>query len=239
MLLPCSEHEAAIMRAMGLRQPIEVVPLWIDLAAIRATPSYEVVEPPGRPRLLFIGQLTPRKGYDLLVRALPAVLQAHPTAVVGIVSGLNPADRAAMEQMAAELGVAHAVQFLGRVDDAHLVNLFRTSDLYVTPTRYEGFGLTLLEAMAAGCPIVTSDIPVVNEIVRHGVNGWLTRYDDPAALAAGIIHLLGEPELRASLVRAGERVLQERFDEAVLIERIETAYRQAIAGRRMLPGKER
>lgn len=236
LLLPCSEHEATIMRAMGLTQTMAVVPLWIDTAAMRATPASEVIEPAGRPRLLFIGQLTPRKGYDLLVRALPAVLQAHPTTVLGIVSGLNPADRAAMEQMAADLGVAQAVHFLGRVADEQLINLFRTSDLYVTPTRYEGFGLTLLEAMAGGCPVITSTIPVVDEIVEHGVNGWLVRYDDPAALADGIIRLLDEPDLRSGLVRGGERVLRERFDEAALIERIETAYGQAIAGRAR-PGK--
>jgi glycosyltransferase involved in cell wall biosynthesis len=231
LLLPCSEHEAMIMRSMGLAQPIAVVPLWIDTASIRATPRSEPNEPAGRPRLLFIGQLTPRKGYDLLVRALPAVLRAHPTAVLGIVSGLNPADRAAMEQMAADLGVAHAVTFLGRVADEHLVNLFRSADLYVTPTRYEGFGLTLLEAMAAGCPVITSAIPVVDEIVEHGVNGWLVRYGDPAALADGIIHLLANPELREGLVRGGERVLRERFDETMLIERIEAAYEQAIMER--------
>ena len=232
MLLPCSEHEATIMRAMGLTQPMTTVPLWIDTAAIRATAVSEVTEPAGRPRLLFIGQLTPRKGYDLLVRALPAVLQAHPTTVLGIVSGLNPADRAAMEQSAAELGVAHAIHFLGRVADDHLINLFRSSDLYVTPTRYEGFGLTLLEAMAGTCPVVTSDIPVVDEIIEHGVNGWLVRYNDPAALADGIIHLLAAPDLRAALVEGGQRVLHERFAETALIERIETAYRQAIDARK-------
>ena len=239
VLLPCSEHEATIMHAMGLRQPMEVVPLWIDVLAIRATPPMEIAEPAGSPRLLFIGQLTPRKGYDLLVRALPAVLKAYPSTVLGIVSGLNPADRAAMEAMAAELGVTGVIRFLGRVDDAHLVNLFRASDLYVTPTRYEGFGLTLLEAMAAGCPIVTSAIPVVDEIVQHGVNGWLARYDDPADLAAGIVRLLGDPELRAELVRGGERMLREHFAEAKLIERIEAVYAGAISGRRAAYSKER
>ena len=209
-----------------------MVPLWIDTAAIRATPASEVAEPVGRPRLLFIGQLTPRKGYDLLVRALPAVLQAHPTTVLGIVSGLNPADRAAMEQMAAELGVAHAIHFLGRVADDHLINLFRVSDLYVTPTRYEGFGLTLLEAMAGDCPVITSDIPVVDEIVEHGVNGWLVRYNDPAALADGIIHLLASLHCAPRWCRAASACCANASTETVLIERIETAYEQAIDARK-------
>ena len=232
-LLPCSEHEAAIMRAMGLRQPLKVVPLWIDVSAIHATPDEHVDDHPSPithhrsgPTLLFIGQLTPRKGYDLLVRALPAVLERHPTTHVQIVSGLNPADRAAMEAMARELDVLDHIEFLGRVADARLVNLFRAAELYVTPTRYEGFGLTLLEAMAARAPIVTSDIPVVNEIVRHAENGWLVPYNNPAELAQAIVHLLDNPQLRRKLVEGGERTLRERFDEATLVQEIETVYEQ-------------
>ena len=100
---------------------------------------------------MFIGQLTPRKGYDLLVQALPEVLRYHPATTVHVVSGLNQADRAAMEAMATEAGVLDHIVFRGRVADADLINLLRSADLYVTPTRYEGFGLTLLEAMAAPC----------------------------------------------------------------------------------------
>ncbi len=180
-------------------------------------------------RLLFIGQLTPRKGYDLVVRALPQVVARYPNARLQIVSGLNHADRAAMEAMAGELGVEAFVTFLGRVDDAALVNLFRNATVYVTPTRYEGFGLTLLEAMAAPCPIVTSDIPVVRDIIEHGRNGWLTAYDDPGALAQGIIRLLDDAPLRQSLVAGGREVLAERFNEQTQVARIEAVFRQAIA----------
>ncbi len=103
-------------------------------------------------RLLFIGQLTPRKGYDLVVRALPQVVARYPNARLQIVSGLNHADRAAMEAMARELGMEAYVTFLGRVDDAALVNLFRNATVYVTPTRYEGFGLTLARSDGGPMP---------------------------------------------------------------------------------------
>jgi glycogen synthase len=237
-LLPCSEHEAGILRTMDLTQRMEVVPLWIDLEAMRdqeignrgrGTGDREQKDAiTQHPTLLFIGQLTPRKGYDLIVRALPNVLRRHPDTVLQIVSGLNPADRARMEQMARQLGVAAQVMFLGRVDDVQLHGLFRNASLYITPTRYEGFGLTLLEAMACGAAIIASDIPVVNEIVHHAENGWLVRYDDPGALAEGIVHLLDRPELRRRLIVGGARTLRERFDGAQLITQVERIYRRSI-----------
>ncbi len=227
MLMPLSRHEAGVMRAMHLTQEQVVVPQWVDVEAIRAMPR-ETTVPNARPLLLFIGQLTPRKGYDLIVRALPRVLQQYPATRLQIVSGLNPADRAAMETMARDLGVVEHVDFLGRVDDARLVNLYRSADLYVTPTRYEGFGLTLLEAMAVGCPIVATDIPVVDEIIRHGENGYLVPYDDPAGLAAGIVHLLDDPALRLRLVAGGERTLREQFDEELLVARIEQVFGELV-----------
>ena len=235
-LLPCSDYEAGVMRAMGLTQPEETIPLWLDFAALEAVPL-ETVELP-RPALLFIGQLTPRKGYDLLLRALPLVVERYPEATVQYVSGLNLEDQAKLQAMARELGVEGRINLRGRVADPDLVNLYRAADVYITPTRYEGFGLTLLEAMAAGCPLVTTDIPVVNEIVQHGRNGWLARYDDPADLARGILALLDDPALRRRLVEGGRETIATTYREADLAARIEAVLYNAIRkGARSHPKK--
>ncbi|MBA3946468.1 MAG: glycosyltransferase family 4 protein [Herpetosiphonaceae bacterium] len=234
-LLPCSEHEANVMRSMGLEQTSTVVPLWIDVAHVSAMPAR--VSPGPHPTILFIGQLTPRKGYDLLVRALPEVLKYHPKTTVQVVAGLNEADRLVMEALAAEMGVRDQIIFRGRVDDAELVNLLRAADVYVTPTRYEGFGLTLLEAMAAPCPIVASAIPVVNEIVEHGVSGWLVAPNDVAALAEGIVRVLGDAGLRARLCQGGRAALSSQFDEQALICEIERVYRRVSARPRRYTAK--
>jgi len=230
-LVAISQHEADCLRYMGLRQPITVIPQWLDFTAIETIP-YESIEV-ARPSLLFIGQLTPRKGYDLLLHALPAVVERYPSATVQLVSGLNLEDRKALEQIAQTLDVIEHVQILGRVEDAQLVNLYRAADLYVTPTRYEGFGLTLLEAMTAGCPLVTTNIPVVNEIIQHGNNGWLTRYDDPRDLAAGILRLLDDSTLRQQLIAGGRETIATRFRETELVGRLEAVFRRVLeAGRR-------
>lgn len=217
--VPVSRHEAEALRRAGWPQPQTLLPLWLDFEAIWATPRRPIALP--RPALLFIGQLTPRKGYDLLVRALPRVAQRYPGVSLQVVSGLNQEDRRRLEALARELGVWERIVLRGRVEDAELINLYRSVDVYVTPTRYEGFGLTLLEAMAAGCPLIASDIPVVNEIVTHTVNGWLARYDDPDDLACAILRLLEDEALRQRLVAGGAQTIAERFREEQLVARLE------------------
>jgi glycosyltransferase involved in cell wall biosynthesis len=225
-LLPCSEHEATIMRKMGLRQPMTVVPLWINGEELSV--EHGALLNSSRPAVLYIGQLTRRKCYDLMVEAMPQVLARYPTATFLFVSH-NPEQRAHMLALAAERGVAERLRFLGRLSDAELQALYRAVDLYAFPSRYEGFGLPLLEAMAAGCPVVTTNIPVLDELVCHGENGWLVRYNNAVSLAEGICALLGDPALRARLVEGGRRTLRERFDETRLVARIEAVFNTTTA----------
>lgn len=249
-LIPCSEFEAMMMRRFGLTQPQTVVPLWIDRAFIESTPCTRITNPrllgdaaphdstttattaitttspdiPPRPWLLFVGQLTTRKGYDLAIECLPSIIAAYPQASLLIVSGINQAQREHTMQLAHKLGVAEHIHILGYLPDDELINLYRSSDALLFPTRFEGFGLPLLEAMAAECPIITTDIPVVNEIVQNGENGILVPYGNAAALAQATIRLLNNDALRSQLIRGGKTTLRERYDEDKLVNTIHQVY---------------
>jgi glycogen synthase len=226
-LIPCSRHEAVEMRRMGFAKPMTIVSQWIEPAAIAAA-SEPPVSSVSRPWLLFVGQLTPRKGWDLAVAALPAIRRRYPTASLLVVSGLNPAGRDEVLRKSAGLGIAEHVHFLGRLEDAELGRLFHDCDAYLAPSRYEGFGLTLLEAMAAGAPIVASEVPAVNEIVRHEQNGLLFPPDDEGALAAATLRVLDDAPLRDRLREAGTRTLREQFDPDRLLGELEAVYRQVV-----------
>ncbi|MFN8476921.1 MAG: glycosyltransferase family 4 protein, partial [Kouleothrix sp.] len=229
-LAPCSEFEAGMMRKLGMHQLQTMIPLWIDDQSIRTTPRIPPPLSQPRPWLLFVGQITPRKGYDLAVRALPTILAQYPTATLLVVSGLNQAQRSELLQLAQQLGVERHIEMLGFLPDAELVNLFRASDTLLFPTRYEGFGLPLLEAMAAECPIVTTDIPVVREIVTDQQNGLLVAPNDAVALAKATLQLLDTPALRQKLIAGGQATLRTRFAEATLAPQIEQFYRDVVAG---------
>lgn len=230
-LVPCSQFEADELQRMGIIQPASVVPLWIDTATIKATPVVlpDIAAP--RPWLLFVGQITPRKGYDLALQAMPQILRQHPTASLLMVSGINHAEHEQAIRLSDELGITEHIHFLGRVNDATLINLFRHCDVYLTPTRYEGFGLTLLEAMAARAPIVASRIPVVDEIVRDGENGLLAEYNNPEAFAAATLQILADSALALRLQAGGERTCQVWYNPTRLTAQLEAVY-DAILSRR-------
>ncbi|HEX5506254.1 MAG TPA: glycosyltransferase family 4 protein [Thermomicrobiales bacterium] len=226
-LIAISAHEARVLRRYGLPAArIATIPQWIDVAYQDALPQEPAALDLPRPLLLYVGQLKYRKGFDVLAAAMPLVLRDYPTASFVFV-GHSPLHRDALEASARASGVADHLHLLGRPDPAELHRLYRAADALLLPTRYEGFGLPPLEAMAAGCPVVTTDVPAVNELVRDGENGLLARYGDPASLAATLGRLLADPALRARLVAAGRETVTARYDGDRLVARIEAVYREA------------
>lgn len=228
-LIAISNHERETLIAMSLpAERIATIPLWIDVAHAASLPQEPADLDLPRPILLYVGQLKYRKGFDLLAQAMPLVRERYPTASFVFV-GHSPRQLAALEEIARANGTTDALHILGRPDPTELYRLYRAVDALVFPSRYEGFGLPPLEAMAAGCPVITTDVPVVNESVRDGENGLLAPYNDPAALAATIIRLLGDPALRAHLIAGGHTTLAERFNGDLLTERVVAVYEEAIS----------
>jgi glycogen synthase len=111
------------------------------------------------------------------------------------------------------------------ISEEEKLALLRASDVLPFPSRYEGFGLPLLEGMAAETPVISTDIPVVNEIIEHGNNGLLIPYDDSAALACTLLDVLEDANLRARLVAGGRATLATRFVPEQLAARVLEVYR--------------
>ncbi|HEX5692548.1 MAG TPA: glycosyltransferase family 4 protein [Roseiflexaceae bacterium] len=222
-----SHHELGLLERMGFaRERCEVIPLWIEDAP-PLVPDESVLKGVERPIVLFIKQLTPRSGYDVLVESIPTVAARHPTATFVVVSH-NPARQAEMRARAEQLGVSGNLHFAGRVSEEQKLALLRAASCIALPSRYEGFGLPLLEAMQAGLPPIASDIPVIDEIVSDGEDGLLFERENPAALAGAILRLLDDAALRARLIAGGRAKLARDFDEDRLVERLLACYAKAI-----------
>jgi phosphatidylinositol alpha-mannosyltransferase len=175
----------------------------------------------GTPNVLFVGRHEPRKGLLDLLKAHRILRRTgHENRL--LIVGSGPQEREARRYVATR-GL-QAVEFLGRVSDAEKAQLFRTADVYASPaTGGESFGIVLLEAMAAGAPIVASDIHGYKGVVRRGREGLLVPPHDPKELATAIARLLDEPELRESM-RAAGRARAEEFSWPRVTARVEEYY---------------
>ncbi len=224
MVIACSEHERGIWSELGIES--ETIPLWVDAPFIAEMRGEKFPQDFSRPVILFVGQFKYRKGFDVLARAMPEVLRDFPNATFLFV-GHSPIHRRELELIAKKDGTSEHLQILERVSEEDKVRLYNSADMYVLPTRYEGFGLPPLEAMAAGCPVIASDIPVVDEVVQHEYNGLLVPRDEPRALAQTIARLLRDAPLRARLIQNGFETLK-RFDENDLVARNEKVYERVM-----------
>jgi glycosyltransferase involved in cell wall biosynthesis len=150
--------------------------------------------------ILFVGAVRPFKGVDTLIAAFARLADAWPEVGLAVAGGYGVALDAAMAQ-AAQAGVAARVRFLGHVPDDELVLLYNAATVLAHPSRFEGFGLTVLEAMACGTPVVCSTAASLPEVA--GDAALLVPADDPEALAAALDRLLRDADLRHTLRAAG------------------------------------
>ena len=208
---------------------VTVIPYGIDAARFESADPAAVTalrqQYPG-PLLLFVGQLRYYKGVEFLIRALPQV----PTATALLVGGESSTQRSALETLTRELGVAERVRFLGQ-REAELPALYHAADVFVLPSieRSEAFGIVQLEAMAAGCPVVSCDVGTgVAWVNQHGQTGLVVPPRQPEALAAALDELLADPTRRAALGAAGRERVRAHFTHARLLDALDALYARTL-----------
>lgn len=212
-----------------------------DLLAIepkaRITTIYNGIDPapfgialppePGiaSPFILAVGHFEPRKNYDNLVRAF-ALIAARPDSPRLVIIGKDGGSLAATRQRVDELGLAGQIDLLHSVDDARLVSLYRAARLLVFPSTYEGFGIPLLEAMAADLPLALSNIAVFRELTEDRAAYFDAH--DPAAMTSVMLDVLGSPECQAEQRAYGRRRLAD-FTFATLAAQLNALHRRTVA----------
>ena len=219
-----SEHtrRKALALGLGLRDT-SVAHSGLDPAFLDPAP-----ERPWAWRLLYVGRIDPRKGVQTAVEALP-LLPAE--AGLDIVGGWDPGEEDRLRALAARLGLADRVRFLGHRGRDDLVAAYGDADVVVFPVVWEEpWGLVPLEAMGRGRPVVATGRGGSGEYLRDGENCLLFGAEDPGALAAAVHRLAGDPDLRRRL-RAGGLQTAPQHTEAVLNEAVEAAVARAF-GRR-------
>lgn len=199
-VLATSDHEARDLARLGVRRNrISTVPWGVDTRMF--TLNGPVAPRNGMPRVLAV--TPPNEGLDDLISALPAVTCTELVVVGGQCERLRA--------LAARLGVADRVSFLGRVPHSEMPALFRSADVVACPQWREAFGVVPLEAMACGVPVVVSAVGGLAESVVHDVTGLHVRPRDPAQLARALRSLLGDDTRRQELGAAGQDRTHVRY----------------------------
>lgn len=165
-------------------------------------------------------RLSDQKGITFLLQAMPRILARHPDTTL-LIAGDGDL-RMDLEREARELGIASRVKFCGPRKD--IPELLKVLDLYVLPSKWEGLPMVILEAMAAGCPIVATDVGGNSTAVVDGVTGTLVPPQDPDALADAVIRLLDSPDLLKTYAEKGKSRFRERFSAETMARQYERLY---------------
>jgi len=143
------------------------------------------------------GLMYHRKGFHLLMHAFRKVIKEYPIARL-VLAGEGP-EKTRLQKLSKDLGLSNKVIFLPKLSNDRLVYEINTSQIVVIPSLWEGFGLTVLEAMACKKPVIAFNIPAISELITNGLNGLLAPRGDVDALASSIVHLLNDKDLREKI----------------------------------------
>ncbi|MBI3446527.1 MAG: glycosyltransferase [Magnetospirillum sp.] len=165
--------------------------------------------PPGAPLIVAMGRLHPNKAFDVLLRAVEQVHDCYLW-----IAGEGP-QRAELEALAAHLAVKPRVRFLGWRDD--VAALYEAGDIFVCPSRHEPLGNVVIEAWAAGRPVIAAASQGPKQLIRDGIDGLLVPVEDDKALAGALRRLIADPAGAGSLAAAGRRAYEASFTEDAVV----------------------
>ncbi|MDX1563787.1 MAG: glycosyltransferase [Phycisphaeraceae bacterium] len=162
-----------------------------------------------------VGRAATNKGYDLLIRSLPHVLEKVPDARLVLAVGANAKrDRRLIEdwkELAEQLGVTERIQWLDYIPDEEMADRYRSAGIFALSSRYEPFGMTAAEAMACGTPTVITQHGGLQDFIEDGRHALVCDPQDPEAFGATLARPLENPDLRKTLSKAGARHAHDRF----------------------------
>jgi glycosyltransferase-like protein len=165
--------------------------------------------------ILFVGGLEARKGLEHLFLAVENLMSEHPNMRLtvlgrsGLTSGRSYDERRLFSILAKRLGIGKKVRFLEQIDDAQLPSLYSLCDIFILPSRMEGWGLAIMEAMAMMKPVIATRVGGIPELVKHGKTGYLVDRGDVLGLSEAMAGLIEDAPLREKMGREGRKSIEK------------------------------
>lgn len=199
----------------------------IDVAHWNATSK-----PPKRTGELVVatvGNIRRVKGHDVFIKAAASIVSRFPNVSFSIAGGvLEPAYFAELQELVRDLGLSNHLHFAGGITNLH--EYLSATDIFVLPSRSEGFSNAIVEAMAASLPVVATDVGGNAEAVQDGVSGLIVPSEDPKALAVAITRLLTDPSMALEMGMAGKKLAAEKFTTEAMMRQVTLVYARLLTG---------
>jgi glycosyltransferase involved in cell wall biosynthesis len=207
-----ANRHLALRHGVGSASKLVTIHNGITDTSLRAEPSTDTT-----PKIIVVARFAPQKNHSLLLRAMAGL--PHPFRLVFVGDGPT---RQAVEMQGYELGLSDRIDFLGQRHDVE--EILANSHIFALPTNWEGFPLSILEAMRAGLPVIASDVGGVREAVTDGETGFLVPAGDEGALRARIAQLLESPNLRQRMGRSGRNRYESDFAVSAMLRKTFQVY---------------
>jgi glycosyltransferase involved in cell wall biosynthesis len=224
-----------VLRQGASPEQCVVIPNGAELDADAALPKGNLLRQharvdPDAPLVLFMGRLHRVKGLDLLVEAF-ARLRADVPAAQLVIAGPDEGERSAIESRARRLGIADAVRLTGRLDGDLRLSAYRAADVFALTSYSEGMPNAVLEACAAGTPVLISDRCNLPEVATHSAGRVVTIGDGAVdAIACELREMLADPAALQAMGDNAQRMVRDQFSWPIVIDRLDTLYRRLTAG---------
>jgi glycosyltransferase involved in cell wall biosynthesis len=231
-IIAVSKTAADFIGHFADRKRIVIIPNAVDTLQFNPThsnvknhPSFPRLE--GEPTILYVGRLVHRKGIHVLIKAMPKVIKVFPKARLVIVG--KGYMQCFLRLLTRTLNLDEHVRFLGSIPDDELPDLYRMSDIFVLPSLYcESFGISMLEAMASGKPVIASKVGGIPEVIQDGLTGILVKKGDEDDLAHAILRISANPTLAKTIAYNAWKTTHEKYSWSVIAKEIESIYREVL-----------
>ena len=213
------------------QEKVNVIPNAIDLEKFNLEVDTDRVRSkyalPYEKVVLFVGRLTPQKGAEYLIRAAPMILERHPEAKI-VIAG-DGWLREDLETLAKRVDKTGKILFTGFLSDRELIEIMLCADVLVVPSVYEPFGIVALEGMAAGVPVVASEIDGLAEIVKNEKTGVTVYPRNSDSIAWGVNRVLSDPGYAKWLSKNAKEYVQKTYNWQITAEKTISLYHEAVS----------
>jgi glycogen(starch) synthase len=234
-IIALSEHNVELLSQLGAElEKITIVPNGVSteeyLSSARSASIRREVGSDG-PLLLYVGRIDWNKQIESVVKSMPLIKKDFPKAKF-VVVGPDYADYSAeLLRLARKLAVEDSLVIAGRVSGQRLREYYSNADAFILPSSYEGFGLSMLEAMISKIPVIVSPIGGPGDILKNRVHAWFLRNTTPEEISNAVRTVLTNDQLKRDLIKNSFELVSSKYTWKSVVDKLESIYRQVICER--------